>query len=168
MDAAGERRGHKSRTASGARPKTRQIMGSGPSTRNVVRIALAVAGTALSLYLLYLIRSVLQLILLAVFVAFWLGPFVEFLNAGASRGWSRSWRRTSRCSCRSSSSVWVVPPIANQIDKGVRQLPAGISKLRENATFRKYDNKYKITLKLENEAGSSPAGSRASRRSSPQ
>ena len=55
-------------------------MGSGPSTRNVVRIALAVAGTALALYLLYLIRSVLQLILLAVFIAFWLGPFVEFLG----------------------------------------------------------------------------------------
>ena len=51
----------------------------------------------------------------------------------------------------------VVPPIANQIDKGVRQLPAGISKLRENATFRKYDNKYKITLKLESEARTLPS-----------
>jgi predicted PurR-regulated permease PerM len=50
-----------------------------------------------------------------------------------------------------------VPPIANQIDKGVRQLPAGISKLRENATFRKYDNKYKITLKLEGEARKLPS-----------
>src|ERR1035438_5318517 len=55
-------------------------MGSGPSTRNVVRIALAVAGAALALYLFYLIRSALQLILLAVFIAFWLGPFVEFLS----------------------------------------------------------------------------------------
>ena len=55
-------------------------MGSGPWTRNVVRIALAVAGTALALYQLYLIRSVLQLILLGVLIAFWLGPFVEFLS----------------------------------------------------------------------------------------
>ena len=51
----------------------------------------------------------------------------------------------------------VVPPIANQIDKGVRQLPAGISELREDATFRKYDNKYKITLKLESEARKLPS-----------
>ena len=51
----------------------------------------------------------------------------------------------------------VVPPIANQIDRGVRQLPAGISKLRENATFRKYDNKYKITLKLQSEARKLPS-----------
>ena len=55
-------------------------MGNVPSTRNVVRIALAVAGTAFALYLLYLIRGVLELIVLAVFVALWLGPFVEFLT----------------------------------------------------------------------------------------
>ena len=39
-------------------------MGNGPSTRNVVQIALAVAGTALALYLIYLIRGVLQLVVL--------------------------------------------------------------------------------------------------------
>ena len=37
-----------------------------------MRISLAVAGTARALYLLYLIRSVLELIVLAVFVALWL------------------------------------------------------------------------------------------------
>jgi predicted PurR-regulated permease PerM len=50
-----------------------------------------------------------------------------------------------------------VPPIVNQINKGVHQLPANISKLRENATFRKYDNKYKITPKLESEARKLPS-----------
>ena len=133
-------------------------MGNGPSTRNVVRIALAVAGTALALYLLYLIRSVLQLILLAVFIAFWLGPFVEFLSR----------RRVPRVVAILAAyltlfaslvflGLVVVPPLANQIDKGAHQLPASISKLRENATFRKYDNKYKITLKLESEARKLPS-----------
>src|SRR5271167_1436540 len=88
--------------------------------------------------------SVLQLILLAVFLALWLEPFVEFLGR----------RRVPRVVAILAAyltlfasvlflGLVVVPPIANQIDKGVSQLPAGISKLRENATFRKYDNTYK-------------------------
>ena len=55
-------------------------MGNGPSTRRVVRISSAVAGTAGALDLLYLIRSVLELILLALFAALWLGTFVEFFT----------------------------------------------------------------------------------------
>jgi predicted PurR-regulated permease PerM len=49
-----------------------------------------------------------------------------------------------------------VPPIVSQIDAGVRQLPTGIGRLRENPTFRKYDDKYKITRKLEEEARKLP------------
>ena len=133
-------------------------MGNGPSTRRVVRISLAVAGTAGALYLLYLIRSVLELILLAVFVALWLGTFVEFLTR----------RRVPRVVAILAAYLALfasvlflgfvaVPPIVRQIDAGVRQLPAGIGKLRENATFRKYDNKYKITPKLESEARKLPS-----------
>jgi predicted PurR-regulated permease PerM len=123
-----------------------------------VRISLAVAGTAGALYLLYLIRSVLELILLAVFVALWLGTFVEFLTR----------RRVSRVVAILAAYLALfasilflgfvaVPPIVMQIDAGVRQLPAGIGKLRENATFRKLDNKYKITPKLESEARKLPS-----------
>ena len=133
-------------------------MGSGPSTRNVVRIALAVAGTALALYLLYLIRSVLQLFGLAVFLALWLGPFVEFLCR----------QRVPRVIAIFAAylalfvslvflGLVAVPPIVNQIDAGVRHLPTGITKLRENPTFRKYDNRYKITPKLESEARKLPS-----------
>ena len=134
------------------------IMGGGPSTRSVVRITMAVAGTGFALYLIYLLRGVVELIVLGVFVALWLGPFVEFLTR----------RRTPRVLAILAAyltlfgslvflGLVVVPPIADQIDKGVRQLPAGISKLRENTTFRKYDNKYKITLKLESEARKLPS-----------
>ena len=132
-------------------------MGTGPSTRNVVRIALAVAGTAAGLYLFYLIRSVLELIVLAMFLALWLGPFVELLTR----------RRVSRTLAVLAAylalfvsilllGLVAVPPIVSQINAGVRQLPTGISKLRENATFRRYDNKYKITQKLQDEARKLP------------
>jgi predicted PurR-regulated permease PerM len=128
-------------------------MGTGPSTRNVVRISLTVAGTAGALYLLYLIRGVLELIVLAVFLALALGPLVELLGR----------RRVPRVAAIFAAylallvslvflGLVAVPPIVSQIDAGARQLPGGISKLRQNATFRKYDNKYKITPKLESEA----------------
>jgi predicted PurR-regulated permease PerM len=133
-------------------------MGNGPTTSKVVRISLAVAATAAALYLLYLIRGVLELIVLAVFLALWLGPFVEFLTR----------RRTPRVVAILAAylalfaslvllGLVAIPPIVTQIEAGVRQLPTGISKLRENATFRKYDDKYKITPKLETEARKLPS-----------
>jgi predicted PurR-regulated permease PerM len=132
-------------------------MGNGPSTRSVVRISLAVAATALALYLIYLLRGILELILLAVFVALWLGPFVEFFTR----------RRVPRVVAILGAYVTlflsilviglvVVPPIVSQINAGVRQLPTGISRLRENATFRKYDDKYRITVRLQDEARKLP------------
>jgi predicted PurR-regulated permease PerM len=133
-------------------------MSDGPSTRRVVRISLAVAGTAGALYLLYLIRSVLELILLAVFVALWLGPLVESLTR---------WRVPRVVAILAAylalfaSVVFLglvaVPPIVKQINAGVRELPTSISKLRENATFRKYDDKYKITPKLQAESRKLPS-----------
>jgi predicted PurR-regulated permease PerM len=133
-------------------------MGSAPSTRSVVRISLAVAGTALALYLLYLIRSVLQLMLLAVFIALVLGPLVGLLTR---------WR------CPRVPAILVsylallgvvaflglvaVPPIVREINAGVRHLPSAIPKLRENSTFRKYDNRYHITVKLQTEARKLPS-----------
>ena len=132
-------------------------MGNGPSTRSVVRITLAVAGTAFALYLIYLLRGVVELIALGVFIALWLGPFVEFLTR---RGTPRVLAILAAYLTLLGSIVFVglvaVPPIVSQIKSGVRQLPAGIGKLRENPTFRKYDDKYKITLKLQSEARKLP------------
>ena len=104
-------------------------MGNGPSTRRVVRI---VAGTAGALYLLYLIRSVLELILLAVFVALWLGTFVEFFTR----------RRVPRVAAIIAAYLALfasilflgfvaVPPIVRQINAGVRQPPRTSPSSRE-------------------------------------
>jgi predicted PurR-regulated permease PerM len=132
-------------------------MGSGPSTRTVVRISLAVAGTALALYLLYLIRSVLELVILGVFLALALGPLVNFLVR----------RRLSRSSAIVVAYLAVfalivflglvaIPPIVRQIDAGVRQLPTAITRLDNNPTFRRYDQKYKIIPKLRSEVRKLP------------
>jgi predicted PurR-regulated permease PerM len=124
----------------------------------VVRIALAVAGTALALYLLYLIRSIVELIVLGVFLALALGPLVGFL---VRRRLPRTGAIVVAYLALFALLVFLglvaIPPIVRQIDAGVRQLPAAISRLRVNPTFRKYDNRYKITPKLENEARKLPS-----------
>jgi predicted PurR-regulated permease PerM len=146
-------------SAGPARPgaEIRAATRDGPSIRSVVRISLAVAGTALALYLLYLIRSVLQLMVLSLFLALALGPLVEFLIR----------RRFSRTAAIGSAYLTLfallvflglvaIPPVAREIDAGARQLPSAIVKLDKNATFRKYDKKYKITPKLQAEARKLP------------
>ena len=133
-------------------------MTTAPSTRQVVRIVLAIAATAGGLYLLYEVRGVLELIGLGLFVALSLGPFVEFLTR----------RRAPRVLAILTAYVALlgsivflglvaVPPIASQIEAGVHELPTGIAKLREDPTFRKYDNRYKITPKLASEARKLPS-----------
>src|SRR5947209_11926576 len=60
--------------------------GTGPSTRTIVRIALTIAGTAIALYLLWLIRQPLLLVFIAGFLAIALGPPVDYF---ARRGFRR-------------------------------------------------------------------------------
>jgi predicted PurR-regulated permease PerM len=133
-------------------------MGRGPSTRTVVRIALAVAGTALALYVLYLIRSTVELVVLAVFLALALGPFVDFLTRHrAPRPLAILGVYLGLAGCLVLLGLVFVPPVVRQINSGVHQLPMSIEKLRENSTFRKYDNKYKITEKLQEESRKLPS-----------
>ena len=133
-------------------------MRSGPSTRSVVRISLAVAGTALALYLIYLIRSVIQLVVLGGFLALALGPLVGLL---VRRRLPRSAAIVTAYLALLALLVFLglvaVPPIVRQIDAGVRQLPAAIGRLDSNPTFRKYDTKYKIIPKLRSEARKLPS-----------
>ena len=133
------------------------MVSDGPATRQVVRISLSVAATALVLYLVYLLRGVVELFVLAVFVALWLGPFVEFLTR---RRAPRLVAILTAYLALLGSIVFLglvaLPPIVSQIEAGVHELPRGITSLRENSTFRTYDDKYKITPKLESEARKLP------------
>ena len=63
--------------------------GSGPSTRTIARIFFTVVALAAGLYLLYLVRSVVGLVAIALFLAIALGPAVDiFDRRGLNRGLS--------------------------------------------------------------------------------
>jgi len=129
------------------------IMGEGPSTRSVVRITTAVAGTGFALYLICLLRGVVELIVLGVFVALWLGPFVEFLTR----------RRTPRVLAILAAyltlfgslvflGLVVVPPIADQIGKGVRSRLASAGCARTQSQVRQQVQDHRQAGKRSTEA----------------
>ena len=110
------------------------------------------------LYTLYLIRSVLGLLLIAVFLAVALGPAVD---------------RAKRLKLPRAAAILavflglflsifliglvVVPPIVSEVQAFAEDVPQYIDDIRANETLREYDDKYDITAKLEEQASSLPS-----------
>lgn len=128
------------------------------STRAIVRIALTIAATVGALYFLYLIRSVLVLIFIAVFLAVALGPGVDaFQRRGLRRAPSICAVLLLVFACIVGVGLLVVPPIVTQVEGLSQDIPGYLDDLRKNETFRKYDDKYHITRELNKQANTLPS-----------
>jgi len=128
------------------------------STRTVVRVFFTLVGLGVLLYTLYLVRSVVGLLLIAVFLAVALGPAVD---------------RAARMKLPRPAAILavflglflaifligliVVPPIVNEVEAFANDVPDYIDNIRENDTLREYDDKYDVTAKLEDQASSLPS-----------
>ena len=129
----------------------------GVSTRTVVRTFLTVALLTASLYVLYLIRSVLLLLLMAVFVAVALGPAVDALTRRRiSRGAAILLVYATLLGAIVGIGLVVVPPLVSGVRSLSHDVPAYTAKLRKNPTIRKYDNRYHITANLDQQASKLP------------
>src|SRR5919201_252816 len=128
------------------------------SARLIVKIVLVAAGTIAALYLLYLIRTVIGLIVIAIFFALAIAPAVNWLHA----------RRVPRALAILSvylaivASIFgiglvIVPPIVSGVNKLSHDLPGYVNDLRNNDTFRRSDDKYKIPDKLKSQASDLPS-----------
>src|SRR4051795_9425701 len=130
----------------------------GPSTRTVARITLTVAGVLLLLYLIYIVRSVLTLVFIAGFLSLALGPAVDFFQR---RGMPRSLAIISTYLTIFMAIVGVglliVPPVVNGVDDLSRDIPGYVRDLRKSDQFRKYDNRYHISKKLNQQAKKLPS-----------
>jgi predicted PurR-regulated permease PerM len=128
------------------------------STRTIVRVFFTLVALGVLLYVLYLVRSVIGLLLIAVFLAVALGPAVD---------------RASRLKLPRAASILavflalflsifligliVVPPIVNEVKAFANDVPNYVDDVRSNKTLREYDDKYDITSKLEDQAKSLPS-----------
>lgn len=130
----------------------------GPSTRSVVRIVLTVTATVGFIYLLYLARSTLLLVFIAIFLAVALGPAVGFFRKlRVPRGLSILIVYVLITASIFGVGLLIVPPIVNQVDQLSKDIPGYLSDLRDNKQFRKYDDKYHISKKLNEQAKKLPS-----------
>jgi predicted PurR-regulated permease PerM len=106
---------------------------------------------------LYLIRSVIELILISVFLAVALGPAVDFFaRRGLRRGWAILVVYLLLAGAIVGVGLLVVPPIVNQVNDLAKNIPHYIDDLRKNKTVRKYDQRYHISDKLKKQATKLP------------
>jgi predicted PurR-regulated permease PerM len=145
------------------------VSAAGPSTRTIVRIVVTVALTLALLYLLYLVRSTLVLLFIAVFLAIALGPPVGFINRlGVPRALSIFAVFLVIAAAIFGVGLLIVPPVVDQVSSLSDDIPRYVKDLSKNKQYRKYDEKYDISRKLNEQAKKLPSklGSAASELSS--
>jgi predicted PurR-regulated permease PerM len=128
------------------------------SARLVAKIVLVIAGVVGALYFAYLIREVIGLFLVAVFFAVAIAPAVNWLD---HRRVPR-WLAILLVYLGIGGSIFgigllIVPPLVNGVDDLSGDLPGYVDDLRNNETFRDYDDRYHITEKLREQAQQLPS-----------
>jgi predicted PurR-regulated permease PerM len=127
------------------------------SNRTVVRILLIAIAVVAVLYFLWLIRTIVGMLVIAVFLAVALGPVVEFfVRRRIKRGFAILLTYLLLLGSVFGLGLLVVPPIVNGVNDFVDNVPGYVQDLRNSKTFRKYDDKYHITPELEKQAKKLP------------
>ncbi len=128
------------------------------STRTIARVFFTLVGLAVLLYLLYLVRSVIQLILIAVFLAIALGPGVDlFARRGAPRSLAILAMFVSVALLLFVIGLLVVPPVVDQVENLATNAPQYVEDLRENDTIRRYDDRFDLSARLTDQAERLPS-----------
>jgi predicted PurR-regulated permease PerM len=127
------------------------------SARAVVKIVVIVAAVMAALYFAYLIREVIGLFLIAVFFAIAITPAVNWLNHRRVPRWAAILLvYLSIGASIFGIGLLIVPPVVNGVSDISNDLPGYVDDLRNNKTFRDYDNRYHITEKLREQAKDLP------------
>jgi predicted PurR-regulated permease PerM len=121
-----------------------------PSLLGVVRLMAIVAGCVGAVYLLYLTRGVVKILAIAGFTAMALGPVVDAVQRlRIRRAWAIVLVYAACIVAIAGVGALLVPGIGSQVGRLSRDAQHGVAGLRDNATFRRYDDRYHITPKVE-------------------
>jgi predicted PurR-regulated permease PerM len=153
---AGSRRAPAASADSSDRPRAVHL--AAPSTRGIVRMVLLLVVSAVALYLLWRVRSVVRLIGISLFLALALIPVVDAID-----------RRVRMHRAAIILGVYVVllaavavvgavvvPSMVKEIGQLSHDAPRYAHELRQNGTFRHYDDRYHISAKLVTDARGLP------------
>src|SRR3954469_8951115 len=129
-----------------------------PSLRGVVRLVAIVAVCAIGLYLVWRTREVLRLAAVALFVGLTLNPIVDAVDRPARlpRAGVILLLYAVLAGGVVVTGAVVVPSTVRQVQQLSRNAPTYLHDLRRNATFRRYDDRYHITAKLQRDTRALP------------
>jgi predicted PurR-regulated permease PerM len=128
------------------------------SNRTIVRVILTAVAIFAALYFVYLIRNVLGMLFIAIFLAVALAPIVEvFVRLKIKRAFAILLTYLLLLALVFGLGLLVVPPIVTGVNDFTGDVPGYVQDLRNSKTFAKYDDKYDITPKLEEQAQKLPS-----------
>jgi predicted PurR-regulated permease PerM len=128
------------------------------SARLVAKVVLVAAAVVAALYFAYLIRDVIGLILIAAFFAVAIAPAVNWLDHRRVPRWlAILFVYLSIAAGIFGIGLLIVPPLVNGVEDLSADLPGYVDDLRNNETFRDYDDRYQITEKLTEQAEQLPS-----------
>ena len=125
-----------------------------PSLKGVLRIILIVLVTAIALYLLWRARTVVRLLAISVFVGLGILPIVDAIDHRTRIPRSASILLVYLVLTAGIVVIGavVVPSLVKEVGQLSKDAPRYARDLRENSTFRHYDNRYHISAKLVEDA----------------
>jgi predicted PurR-regulated permease PerM len=130
------------------------------SAQAIARIVLIVVAVVLCLYLIYLLRQPITWVLISVFLAVALSRPVNYLNRFMRRGLAIATVYLGLLASIVALGLLLIPPIVTQVNKLADNAPGYAQDVRDyvekNKRLRKLERDYKITDKLEKEAGKLP------------
>src|ERR1700738_4072150 len=120
-----------------------------PSTATIARVFATLAALSGLLYLAYLVRTTIELILIGAFLAVAMAPAVNFfVRKRVPKVLSIILVYLLLLASIVGVGLLIVPPIVTQVQSLSNNIPGYLNKLQRNKAFRKYDRKYHITEKL--------------------
>jgi predicted PurR-regulated permease PerM len=127
------------------------------SARLVAKVVLVAAAVVAALYFAYLIRDVIGLIVIAAFFAVAIAPAVNWLDQRRVPRWLAILLVYIGIAAGIFGiGLLIVPPLVNGVEDLSADLPGYVDDLRNNETFRDYDDRYHITNKLTEQAQQLP------------
>jgi len=125
-----------------------------PSLRGIVRIVLIVVACGIALFLAWRIRTVLLLAVISLFLALAMVPPVDAIErrVPVPRSAIILVSYVLLAAAVVVIGYVVIPSTVKEIEQLSRNAPRYGHELRENATFRHYDNRYHITSRLVSDA----------------
>lgn len=124
--------------------------------RQIAKAVLVIVGVLAGLYVVWQIREILGMLFISLFVAVALGPAVDIYGRVMPRWLAILGVYLSIGLAVVGVGLLIVPPVVDEVNQFVDDVPGYVNDLKENDRIREYNEEYQIVDKLEAEAENLP------------